>query len=381
MAKVNDAYQTICEMWTFPESESLRKAFQALLTPEDAALLLECRTPVTVPELAAKVKKDEKYIAEKMDTFVKRGIIFHGKTQYHFRRGNHYGFAGMPASPEYAPSEEYRKWRKVWADENPNREVNTWLKRYAQTGHQVHRVYPSRLAILSNPKIKKEDIAWHEDMEQIFRRADVVAAGPCGCRVSGGMGGGSNIKFEDTKGVKCDHPLWNCFQFRKDMADYNISRGGKLKIFSVEEALVKSDEAEMSGLIHEGPTNSATMPGVICSCGADCCGMLIVSRASGKIHELYTPTRFQPVVDQEKCNGCQTCVEICPFEAMKMAKTANSKKMKAELMKEECMGCGVCVINCKQKALTYELIRPPEHIPPANEAYNYRNEMGAVPLK
>jgi len=33
------------------------------------------------------------------------------------------------------------------------------------------------------------------------------------------------------------------------------------------------------------------------------------------------------------------------------------------------MGCGVCVVGCKQKALTYELIKPPEHIPPDSAAF------------
>jgi ferredoxin len=147
----------------------------------------------------------------------------------------------------------------------------------------------------------------------------------------------------------------------------------------VEEAVAKSDEAERAGLIHEGPTNSASMPGIICSCGADCCQMLISSQASGRMHELYTPSRFQPSVNQELCNGCQTCVERCPFDAMKMARVAGSKKMKAELIAGECMGCGVCVVACPQKALTFELIRPPEHIPPASAAFQTRP--GAVPLK
>jgi Fe-S-cluster-containing hydrogenase component 2 len=40
-----------------------------------------------------------------------------------------------------------------------------------------------------------------------------------------------------------------------------------------------------------------------------------------------------------------------------------SKKLKAQVIKEKCMGCGLCVIKCAQKALTLELVRPPEHIP------------------
>jgi NAD-dependent dihydropyrimidine dehydrogenase PreA subunit/DNA-binding Lrp family transcriptional regulator len=364
-----DAYQKIAEMWTFPESKSFHKMLEALMSREDAELLLEATTPVTAAQLAERLHVDEQVMADRLENLAKRGLIFRGKTEYHFRRGVHYGFAGVPASEEYAPSEEYRYWHKVWSDENPDREVKGWLERYAQTGHQVHRVYPSRLAILSNPKIKKEDLLWHEDIEQIFRRAEIIGSGPCGCRSSGGMGPGAKIDFDQNKGPYCDHPLWNCFQFRKDLVEFDISRGSKMKLYSVVEALAKSDEAEMAGLIHEGPTNSATMPGIICSCGADCCAMLRMSQASGRIHELYTPSRFQPVVDQQKCTGCQECVERCPFSAMEMVKVPVSKKMKAHLIEAECMGCGVCVVGCNQKALTYELVRPPEHIPPDSAAF------------
>ncbi len=56
-------------------------------------------------------------------------------------------------------------------------------------------------------------------------------------------------------------------------------------------------------------------------------------------------------------------MEVCPFDAIEMVKPAGSKKMKARVIKEKCMGCGVCVLQCKQKALRFDLVRPPEHIP------------------
>ena len=206
-------------------------------------------------------------------------------------------------------------------------------------------------------------------MEQIFQRAEIVISGPCGCRTGGGMGRRTEGAEGEVVNTRCDHPLWNCFQFRKETLEFNQGRGNEMRVYSVEEALAKSDEAERAGLIHEGPTNSASFPGVICSCGADCCSMLRMSYASGRMHELYTPSRFQPVVDQESCNGCQECVERCPFDAMEMEKQQDSKKLKAHLIEKECMGCGVCVVGCEQKALTYELIRPPEHIPPASTQF------------
>jgi len=75
MANVNDAYQTIAEMWTFPESASFRKMLEAMMTMEDARLLIECREPVTVPELAERLKVDEKSLTEKLDSLYKRGLI------------------------------------------------------------------------------------------------------------------------------------------------------------------------------------------------------------------------------------------------------------------------------------------------------------------
>ena len=371
MANVNDAYQTIAEMWTFPESASFRKMLEAMMTLEDAELLIECREPVTVPELAERLKVDEKSLTEKLDNLYKRGLIFKGSTQYQFRRGLHFGFAGMPA-PGYEHSDEYRKWRQKWAEENPHREVGGWIERFKQTGYPVHRVYPSRLAIKSNPDIKKEDLLWHEDIEQIFERAEILIAGPCGCRMGGGMG--KAVKLDkNLKSTRCEHPMWNCFQFSKEVLDNARKRGGDMAVYTYDEAIAKMDEAERAGLIHEGPNNAAVMPGVICQCADDCCSMIIQSKASGEdMRVLYTPSRFQATVEQEKCSGCQTCVDRCSFDAIEMVKVPGEKKMKAQITKEDCYGCGVCVVGCPEKAIRFDLIRPPEHIPP-EEAYIFRN--------
>jgi ferredoxin len=77
-----------------------------------------------------------------------------------------------------------------------------------------------------------------------------------------------------------------------------------------------------------------------------------------------TPNRFLAVVNEDSCKGCQDCVERCPFEAIEMRKTANSKKLKASVDPEKCKGCGVCIVGCKQNALTYRIVRPPEYIRP-----------------
>jgi NAD-dependent dihydropyrimidine dehydrogenase PreA subunit/predicted transcriptional regulator len=365
MAQTNAAYQKIAEMWLFPESDSFKAMLETLMTTDEAALLLECTAPVTVTDLAKRLKTDEKSLAPKLEALFKRGLIFKGRTQYQFRRGRHFGFAGSVIPLDM---EEYKRRAKKWSSENPTREVNAWMESYKKTGNPIHRVYPSRLAIKSNPNIKKSDLLWHEDIEQIFQKAEIIIAGPCGCRSGRGMAEPTQLD-KNLKSTRCNHPMWNCFQFLKPILAEARSRGGDMMVYTYDEAIAKSDEAELAGLVHEGPGNAAVMPGVICQCASDCCGMIIQSQASGEdMHALYTPSRFLATVEQEKCSGCQTCVERCSFGSIEMVKEPGQKKLKAKINPKECYGCGVCVVGCPQKAIKFDLIRPPEHIPPASAA-------------
>ncbi len=54
------------------------------------------------------------------------------------------------------------------------------------------------------------------------------------------------------------------------------------------------------------------------------------------------------IVDKEKCNACETCVEECPSEAIKMVDE------KAVVDNEACVDCGVCVDTCPSEAITME---------------------------
>jgi heterodisulfide reductase subunit A len=69
--------------------------------------------------------------------------------------------------------------------------------------------------------------------------------------------------------------------------------------------------------------------------------------------------------DLEACDGCQDCIERCPFDAIIMAKVEGSRKMKASIIDESCFGCGSCVVGCPPVALKMQVVRPPEFIPGA----------------
>ena len=53
-------------------------------------------------------------------------------------------------------------------------------------------------------------------------------------------------------------------------------------------------------------------------------------------------------VDKDTCIGCNLCVSLCPYQAIKMVKDEN-KKRKAETVVASCKACGICIAFCPQK--------------------------------
>lgn len=53
-------------------------------------------------------------------------------------------------------------------------------------------------------------------------------------------------------------------------------------------------------------------------------------------------------VDQEKCTGCESCVESCPVEAISM------DDAKAKVDDDACVDCGACVDECPVEAIAMD---------------------------
>ena len=53
-------------------------------------------------------------------------------------------------------------------------------------------------------------------------------------------------------------------------------------------------------------------------------------------------------VDVEECTGCETCVEVCPVEAISM------KDDKAVIDQDTCTECETCVPECPVEAIKIE---------------------------
>ena len=52
------------------------------------------------------------------------------------------------------------------------------------------------------------------------------------------------------------------------------------------------------------------------------------------------------MVDQKKCIGCGTCVQMCPVNAISF-----NADGKAQIDKTKCIKCGTCEIACPVNAI------------------------------
>jgi ferredoxin len=50
-------------------------------------------------------------------------------------------------------------------------------------------------------------------------------------------------------------------------------------------------------------------------------------------------------VDASKCNGCETCIEVCPTEAVSMIDGH------AFIDVDECIECGSCEAECPEEVI------------------------------
>ena len=58
---------------------------------------------------------------------------------------------------------------------------------------------------------------------------------------------------------------------------------------------------------------------------------------------------MNPEVNQAKCDGCWTCVDMCPMEYFKKGK--DGKVVVVKKSENDCIGCNVCEINCESGAI------------------------------
>jgi NAD-dependent dihydropyrimidine dehydrogenase PreA subunit len=366
MTTGNNLYEKLSEKIGVTGYPRYVKILEAQLTPEEARLIIDLAEGKPREQLLKELNIDDQTLSTRIEDLARKGCIQIRETGY-----------TVPQSPRFFHRRgDTPELQKLWHEffhsgDYPEIHVHHIKQRTSKTKQRSHKIIPARQALLASPNLKKEEILWYEDMEQIFRKAKARYQGGfkedgtlairdgCGCRRFWGVceapGGCTGWEWEE--GTWPGDETVHYEQARRRSPGPRFQR----RAISVEEALAACDQMEDFGLVHISPnTGQITSTCNCCECD---CEILHGMKYFGNVWEMLAPSRYRAVIDVEKCDGCQTCIERCHFDAIEMRKVPGSKKMKAFIIDEHCMGCGLCIYKCPNNAMRFELVRPPEYIP------------------
>lgn len=345
-----DAFKKLAERYGVPGSDLFKKVLGSLITPEEGEVLLALQRPMTVQELASEAGIQEDQVRIMLQDIKKRGVIRSSEGKYslppHIMLLCHWTQNRSDKVDKIWTEFFFEEWRyKIAEEAHKRRLTGKW---------STHRIVPAIQALAASPHIPRDKILWYENYEAMFRRAKKILFLPCSCR--------TQHRQCDNKMELCVHVILDDDE-NENRFDRILERWPHLKPLTYQEAMDEMCAAEDAGLGHL----SLNFPRLeeCCNWCECCCRVVNPLIHAGLDYDLMDPSksRFLASVDPEICNGCQTCMERCIFNAIEMVKVTGSKKMKAQISEKYCMGCGLCVYTCPQKAITFNIVRPPEHIP------------------
>ncbi len=194
-----------------------------------------------------------------------------------------------------------------------------------------------------------EGVMPYEEVTKFLENYEDIAVAHCYCR-----------QEKELVGDKCklNAPKENCFFFDKS-AQFIINQNYGRRI-NKEEALKIFKEAEDYGLVHKVfHLNLDPNKGIeaICNCCSCCCGPLQMYHTGA--FPLHTISSYLAKVNEDKCVGCGTCVQMCPVKIIILEDTV------AKINKDKCIGCGVCAHHCPEEAISLNRTGPRDvYIPP-----------------
>jgi ferredoxin len=158
-----------------------------------------------------------------------------------------------------------------------------------------------------------------------------IAVGPCRCRV----------------GIKaCDHPLETDIVILTGTPIWTSLFPDDYRIISKDEAISIMADCRDQGLVQSVFRNCYFMGSsnyfVICNCCGCSCVPIIGYKRFKDVGFHYIPGEHVSVIDTDLCEGCGTCVEMCPFGERVLVDGKASRGA--------CMGCEVCVRFCPSGA-------------------------------
>ena len=184
-----------------------------------------------------------------------------------------------------------------------------------------------------------------QDIEEVINQAEQLTIGPCSCR----------LVFDHHD---CDVPLYTCMRINtfsevastfeaKERLKKNSRGNKKSKVLTKDEAIDIMRNARRHGLVFSLESCISPYQNNICACCTCCCIELKMRKMLGK--DLGPAGPYIPVIDQQNCDACETCVSQCPTSAVSLNGSG------PVINTEKCVRCGICAEICPSKAISLEI--------------------------
>jgi ferredoxin len=307
-----------------PESDNLLDLLKLIFDQEEAEVALRLPAyPVELEAFAAELGRDRAQLEVVLERMADDGLAFirdkNGKKMCNL----------LPLLPgifemQFMKGEVSPDKRRI-AELFDQYYYEGWGKTNFTSGIPMARVL-----VIEEEIPRKDQVLPYEKVSAFIKESTSMALTNCFCRHEA-----------ELLGRACGAPKEVCMVFGP-FADFLVERGFAWRR-TPEEMLAALDRAEKAGLVHL-TDNIQDKINFICNCCGCCCGFL------GTITKLNLPggiaaTRYLATVDEELCNGCEACREVCQVSAVEVEDDM------ADVDEMICIGCGLCASHCPSDAV------------------------------
>ncbi len=343
MSEIDSVYRELAAKLRMDDSKYILQILQKLANLEQAKIVREL--PAPSGEIAKKLNLKEEMVDEHLQELFEKGLIFPTRKGYQMAR-TFSQFHDTQTNPKFDKSlgvEYFELWHKLTFEEQGG-PIDILLEELAGGESPALRVVPRWKSIRGIAGVLP-----CEDVREILSAQEILAVIHCVCQ-----------RLNPHR--ECDVPNEKCIVVGRT-AQYHLNRGDGKKL-SLEEALNLVNEFDKYPVVHL-TLNQKGVNLLLCNCHSCCCNAMgsIMKQSKYKLTQGIAKSRFQVVVDVEKCRGCKTCLKSCHFKAAQMKHYPEFGEDRAYIDPEKCMGCGSCVVSCPVGVRTMKLVRPAKHIP------------------
>jgi Pyruvate/2-oxoacid:ferredoxin oxidoreductase delta subunit len=303
---------------------------EKLFDPEEAEINnVLPRTPAPVEEIVAKTGRSPEEVSKILERMAARGLCGASRTS----GGVLYrGLPFMPGIFEFM----FIGGRETEREKTMAFLIHTYKKAYSEARGVDKIAYPVTRVIPVARTIKAGNtVHTYDQVMTYIDKNDSISVGACYCRQA------ARLRGEELHGM----PVGVCMWFGAIAENLTERLGGRR--VNKEQAREIVSRCEEAGLIHMS-RNTTDEIDYMCNCDRWHCevvGQVLNQPRPGLVFN----SGFEPSFDAERCVACETCIERCPPEALRMGE-ANVPVVNAD----RCFGCGVCATGCSEGAIAMD---------------------------